>query len=263
MNMNKEFKLKVENLKFSYDEVFELKDINLKLEKGKFYSILGPNGCGKTTLVRNILRTLNRDNGSIVVNNKSIDDLKNKELAKQISLVPQNTNIDFDFTVEDIVFMGRAPYIARFSSEKEEDYNIVKKAMECTDTWDFKDKSINSLSGGERQRVIIARAIAQNTDIIVLDEPISNLDIHHQIETLNYIKKLNVENDITVLGVFHDLNLAIAYSDLLIVMKDGEVYSKGKPEDIINEKLMKDVYQINVHIMKNPVNGKPYIIPMV
>ncbi|MEG1255665.1 ABC transporter ATP-binding protein [Clostridium sp.] len=223
----------IESLNFAFEQEEILNNINLKIEKGKFYSILGPNGSGKTTLIKNVCKILSSKYGNIYVDNKGIRRLGSREMAKEMALVPQNTTVEFDFSVLDIVLMGRTPYISRFSTESEEDLRIVQAAMEATNIWHLRHKSINSLSGGERQRVIVARAITQETDIILLDEPISSLDIYHQVEILNTIKKLNLKKNITIIAVLHDLNLAAAYSDPIIMMHKGRVYSQGTPEEIL------------------------------
>lgn len=254
--------IKIENLDFSFNEKI-LNNINLNIKKGKFYSILGPNGSGKTTLLRLISKILNKDEGKIFIEEKSIDKINLKELAKKLAVVPQNTDIEFEFTVKDIVLMGRAPHISRFSSESKEDIDICTEAMKITGTWQLRDKSINALSGGERQRVIVARSIAQNTEIILLDEPISHLDIRHQIDILNEIKSMNVNKNVTIVAVLHDINLAAAYSDELILMKNGTIYNQGTPENIIREDIIKEVYDLDVYITKNPLTDKPFIMPVI
>lgn len=254
--------IKIENLDFSFNEKI-LNNINLNIKRGKFYSILGPNGSGKTTLLRLISKVLSMDEGKIFIDEKDLNRINTKELAKKLSVVPQNTNIEFDFPVKDIVLMGRAPYISRFSSETKEDKEICKEAMKITGTWELRDKSINALSGGERQRVIVARSIAQSTDIILLDEPISHLDIRHQVDILNEIKSMNKSRNVTIVAVLHDLNLAAAYSDELILMKNGTIYNQGTPENIIKEDIIKKVYDLNVCISRNPQTGKPFIMPVI
>lgn len=261
--VQKNIAVTVEGVSFAFDQEEILKNIDLKIEKGKFYSILGPNGSGKTTLVKNICKTLTVKQGSIYVEERDIKILSSKAMAKEMALVPQNTTVEFDFSVEDIVLMGRTPYIGRFSSESEEDLKIAQEAMEATNTWQLRHKSINSLSGGERQRVIVARAITQSTDIILLDEPISNLDIYHQVEILNAIKQLNLKKGITIITVLHDLNLAAAYSDQIIMMHEGRVHSWGTPEEILVEDKIKEVYGIDVQVIKNPVSGKPHVITII
>lgn len=253
----------VQGLSFAFEQEKILKDIDLKIDKGKFYSILGPNGSGKTTLIKNICKTLSTKYGSIYVGEKDIKRLGSREMAKEMALVPQNTTVEFDFSALDIVLMGRTPYISRFSRESEEDLNIARNAMEATNTWQFQHKSINSLSGGERQRVIVARAITQATDIILLDEPISSLDIYHQVEILNTLKELNLKKSITIIAVLHDLNLAAAYSDQIIMMHQGRIHSQGEPEKILDKEKVKEVYGIDVHIIKNPVSGKPHVITLI
>lgn len=250
----------INNLNYSYGENHILNNININFERNKFYSIIGPNGSGKTTLLKNILRTIPIESKSIYIDGKDLTCFKNKELAKKISSVPQNTNIDFQFSVFDIVLMGRTPYLKRFATEGDKDLKIVEEAMEMTNTWHLRDKNINELSGGERQRVIIARALAQQCEIILLDEPISNLDIQHQIEILDTIKYLN--RNITIIAVLHDLNLAAQYSDSLILLNNGRIVSHGTVEEVLTEKNIRNAYNLDTYIIKNPVTGKPHIIPI-
>lgn len=248
------------NLNFSYNEKHILKNINISFERNKFYSILGPNGSGKTTLLKNILKALPTTDKTIYIDAFDINNYKNKDLAKKMSSVPQNTNLEFDFTSFDVVLMGRSPHLKRFERESNKDYEIVREAMEITNTWHLKDKYINQLSGGERQKVIIARALAQESSIILLDEPISNLDIQNQIEIMDTLKFLN--RDVTIISVLHDLNLAAQYSDYILLLKNGEIFSKGTPEKVLNVNNLKYVYDVNTYIIKNPVTGKPHIIPI-
>jgi len=178
-----------------------------------------------------------------------------------MAVVPQSTEIEFDFSVQDIVLMGRTPHISRFCSESENDIKIAMNAMEITNTWELRSKSINELSGGEKQRVVVARAIAQETGIILLDEPISHLDIHHQIEIMNQLKQLNLNKNITIIAVLHDLNLAAAYGDHMILMDNHVVYKDGTPEEVLTEEIIKKVYGLEVYISKNPRTGKTFIMP--
>lgn len=253
--------IKVQDLTYSCDKSEILHNINIDFKENKFYSIIGPNGSGKTTLLKNISKILKPQKKTIFIEDMDVLSLKNKFLAKRLAVVPQTTSIDFDFSALDVVLMGRTPYIPKFKNESDKDYDIAKEAMEMTNTWELRDKPINKLSGGERQRVIIARAITQRTDIILLDEPISHLDIHNQIEILNTIKSLN--NKLTVIAVLHDLNLAIQYSDYLILMDNGSIVTQGTPDEVITEKNIKKVYKIDICMIKNPLNGKPYIIPII
>lgn len=258
--------VEIKNLNFSYDADCDeetLKNISVNIEKGKFYTILGPNGSGKTTLIKLISKALNTKHEKIFIGDRDIININNKTLAKKLAVVPQYTSIEFDFSVLDIVLMGRAPHISRFSSESEEDMKIVKSAMEMTNTWNLRHKNINALSGGERQMVIVARAIAQETEIVLLDEPISNLDIHHQIEILNQIKLLNKDKQRTIIAVLHDLNMATAYSDYMILMNNGRIHTIGTPESVLHEDVIKEVYDLDVHIISDPISGRPVIIPII
>ncbi|AYD39950.1 ABC transporter ATP-binding protein [Clostridium fermenticellae] len=249
----------IKDLHFSFDKTEILHKININFTKNKFYSIIGPNGSGKTTLLKNISKILKPTTKSIFLDNIDILDFKNSSLARKLAVVPQNTTIDFDFTALDIVLMGRSPYLSRFESESKKDYRLAKNAMNMTNTWQLRDKIINQLSGGEKQRVLIARALAQNTDIILMDEPISHLDLHHQIEILDTIKLLT--KSITIVAVLHDLNLASQYSDYIILMDNGSIITSGTPDEVITEKNIKGVYKIDMCMIKNPINNRPHIIP--
>ncbi|MBU3213740.1 heme ABC transporter ATP-binding protein [Clostridium estertheticum] len=251
--------IEINNVSFSFEQEV-LRDINIKFESGKFYTILGPNGSGKTTLLRLLAKSLHSDKGKIIINEKELTQIKSRVLAKEMAVVLQSTEIEFDFSVQDIVLMGRTPHISRFSSESEKDMEIAMKAMKATNTWELRNKSINTLSGGERQRVVVARAIAQETGIILLDEPISHLDIHHQIEIMDQLKQLNLNKKITIIAVLHDLNIAAAYCDHMILMHDCGVYKEGIPEEVLTQDILKQVYGLEVYITKNPRTGKTFIM---
>ncbi|MBZ9687172.1 heme ABC transporter ATP-binding protein [Clostridium estertheticum] len=252
--------IEISNVSFSFEQEV-LKNININIERGKFYTILGPNGSGKTTLLRILSKSLNMEKGEISIDGVDLTQIKANTLAKEMAVVPQSTEIEFDFSVQDIVLMGRTPHISRFCSESEKDIEIAMNAMKCTNTWELRNKSINALSGGEKQRVVVARAIAQETGIILLDEPISHLDIHHQIEIMNQLKELNQNKNITIIAVLHDLNLAAAYGDRMILMHDCVVYKNGIPEEVLTEDIIKKVYGLEVYITKNPKTGKTFIMP--
>ena len=260
--MKKNNSIKIKNLDYNVENKNILSDISLDITKGKFYSILGPNGSGKTTLLKNISRTLDPNKDTVYVEDKDIVKYKYKDLAKEISYVPQDTSVDFDFPAIDVVLMGRVPYLRRFQSESKNDIEIVEKSMKLTNTWHLKDKNVRTLSGGERQRIIIARALAQESNIMILDEPISQLDIHHQIEIMDTIKSLNKKFNITVITVLHDLNIASQYSDCLILVDKGKIASVGEPEEVLSEANIKKIYNMNVITIKNPVTGKPHVIPV-
>ncbi|MCX7883593.1 MAG: ABC transporter ATP-binding protein [Caloramator sp.] len=259
--MKDEIALEIKNLNYTALSNEILKNISCNFKKGLFYSIIGPNGSGKTTLLRHISRNLMPREDVILIEGKDAAYFKGTDFAKIVSYVPQQIDSSCTFTAFDVVLMGRYPYIKRFEGEKKKDVDIALWAMKVTNTFAIKDKNINFLSGGERQRVIIARAIAQQGKILLLDEPTSHLDIHHQIEIMDTLKQLNINYGITVLCVLHDLNTACEYSDYIVVMKDGKIENMGKPQDVLNEKIIKNVYGIDVSIIKNPVNGNFHIIP--
>lgn len=251
----------INKLCWNYGQVKVLDDINLTINKNRFYGIIGPNGSGKTTLLKNLSRSLMPQKGAVLLDGADITGFSNKDLARKISYVPQNTHLEFEFSVMDIVLMGRSSYLKRFQSESRSDIDIAKNAMLITNTWHLREKNIGQISGGEKQRVIIARALAQQAEIMLLDEPVSQLDIQHQIEILDIIKRLTQDKKVTVILSIHDLNLAAQYSDCLILMDKGRVFKRGTPEEIITEENIRRVYGVKVHIMENPLTGKPHLIP--
>ncbi|QIB26450.1 ABC transporter ATP-binding protein [Caloranaerobacter azorensis] len=254
--------IEVESLYFSYGDSLILRDINFKIKKGEFVSIIGPNGSGKSTLLKNMISIYKPNRGSIKIDGKEIREYKAKELAKKVAIVPQDTNIAYDFSVFDVVIMGRNPYLGRFQSESYKDFQIVEDSLKLTDTLHLKDKSINQISGGERQRVIIARALAQEPEIMLLDEPTSHLDINHQIEILSLLKKLNTEKSMTIIIVIHDINLAARYSSKMILLNKGEIISIGKPREVITYENIEMAYNLNVVITENLYTNSPYLIPL-
>ncbi|MTI69576.1 MAG: ABC transporter ATP-binding protein [Firmicutes bacterium] len=254
--------VEIKDLNFGYGETLNLKDVSFSIKKGDFVSIIGPNGSGKSTLLKNIASILRPKDGLIKIDNKDIENYNSKDLAKKMALVPQNTNIAYDFSVFDVVLMGRSPYLSRFQRERDIDYKKTKEALRLTDTLHLSERNINYISGGERQRVIVARALAQDTDILLLDEPTSHLDINHQIEILSLLKKLNKEKDMTIILVLHDLNLASRFSDKIVLVNEGTILAKGIPEEVITYKNLEKVYNLDMVISTNVYTASPYIIPL-
>lgn len=244
-------------------EKYILNNISGRFKEGGFYGILGPNGSGKTSLVRHILRFIDVKHGLICLDNKDIKDYSRKELACSISFVPQNVNIDVSFTVYDIVAMGRNPYMKRFQDLSQKDRDLINHAMEVTNCAYLKDKAFSYLSGGEAQRVLVARAIAQDTKYLILDEPISHLDIRYQVELMETLKKLNEEENKTVIAILHDLNLSSAYCKEIFLMKDGKVYVEGSVKNVLTEENLKAVYDINFEIHKMKSKNSMFFIPVV
>ena len=254
--------ISVKNLNFSYNHNQVLHDMSFNIGRGDFISILGPNGAGKSTLVNLISKVLEDYSGRIEIDGKDIRKLDSREAAKMVAVVPQYTNPGFDFTVSEMVMMGRHSYISRFGMEKEEDHSAVNQAMEKTETLSFANRKYSELSGGEKQRVIIAQTLAQNSSIILLDEPTSHLDINFQIEFINLFLSLNREEGKTVVGIFHDINLALQNSQKMMLLKDGRIFNFGIPESIVSRESIKRVFGSDVFVGKNPVTQKLYVSPV-
>ena len=251
--MKSKLELHVEDLSWKVEnEKLILDEITMTFLKGGFYGILGPNGSGKTSLMRHLLRLIEAKSGRISLNDKKLNTYKRKELAQNIALVPQNTNIDTNFTAYDIVMMGRAPYQKRFEESNSNDQRIVKEAMEMTNCYHLKDEIYSNLSGGEAQRVITARAIAQQTPWLVLDEPISHLDIRYQIELMEHLKQLNAERGVSVLAVLHDINIAASYCKQIVLMKNSKIVAYGPTEEILTKENLEEVFEMRFMGIEQP-----------
>jgi iron complex transport system ATP-binding protein len=238
-----------------------LNHIECTFTRGVFYGIIGPNGSGKTSLVRHILRFIDVQEGQITLEGKEISEYRRSELAGKIAFVPQNSQIDVSFTVYDIVMMGRTPHQDRFAAANEIDRRAVQDAMEHTDCAYLKDREYPLLSGGEAQRVIMARAIAQDAPWLILDEPVSNLDVRHQYKMMDTLTMLHQKHGRTILAVLHDINLAALYCERIVLMKDGRIFAEGKTEDTLTLNNLKAVYEMDFTAIQHPRTGKPYFIP--
>lgn len=253
------YQISMRNLSFGYDSQDALKDINLDFPQSGFTSIIGPNGSGKSTMLKAISMILKPRQGSVLVNGTDLASMSKKEIARLMSVVPQNTALEFEYSVMDVVLMGRYPYISRFKGETAKDKEIAVRNMEYTNTYHLRDRSFNELSGGERQRVILAQALTQQPKILLLDEPISHLDLQHQIEILNLIKKLSMDEKLTVIAVLHDLNMAANYSDHIVMVKDGKMQYQGTPTEALTAGNIKSIFNIDVQVEVSPLTNKPYI----
>ncbi|WP_111573289.1 ABC transporter ATP-binding protein [Halanaerobium saccharolyticum] len=251
--------LKTDKIKFSYAREKVLRGIDLEIEAGSFIGIIGPNASGKSTLLKNMSQTLKPESGAVYLDHQLLNDYSSLELAKKMAVVPQDTEVNFNFNVYDIIMMGRHPYQKRWSGLSQEDKKIVKEVMEVTDTLKLRGKLINELSGGERQRVIIARALAQKPDILLLDEPTSSLDINYQGEIYDLLNYLNQEFNLTIITVSHDLNLTAQYCEELLLLKEGRIYAAGPAEEVLTENNIKAVYNAEVLIKTNPISKKPFV----
>lgn len=254
--------LEVQNLHAGYGTTQVLKGISFTCRKPQLIGILGANGCGKTTLLKNISGYYSPSCGHILIEKKDIRTMSIRERAKTIGYVPQDIPCDFSFRCYDLVMMGRTPYLKRFQTETGTDREIVREAMELTHTWSFRDRSATELSGGERQRVYIARSLAQKPRVLLLDEPISHLDIKYQVEILNLLQELAAKG-LLVLAVLHDINLASQFCDQLLLMEKGTILAQGKSSEVIINNTIGQAFSLEVEIVENPLTNTPYVVPMV
>ncbi len=254
--------LQIEKMSAGYNTEDVLKNITIDVKEGDFLGIIGPNGCGKSTLIRAVTRVVGLRRGDVTLDGCTIKDMSRKDIAKKAAVVPQNTFIGFPFTAWEVVLMGRNPYMGRFESLKKRDLEKANRAVEMTDIGHLKERKVNTLSGGELQRVIIARAMAQDTGMLLLDEATSHLDIGHKIETMDMIKKMNKEKDLTVLSVHHNLDMAARYCDKLVLIDGGRVRTMGSPEDVLTPGHLRAVYGIEAEVHENPRDGTLYISPI-
>lgn len=242
-----------------YGEHTVLKSVSLTIKQGGFLGILGPNGCGKTTFLRALSKVLKPEEGVVYIDGKEVTSYDAKTFAKTVGCVSQETETGFEFTVRDIVLMGRHPHVGRLAPLTAEDYAIADEAMQFTNTLQFKDRLVTQLSGGERQRVLIAKTLAQQPKILLLDEPTNHLDVCHQIEILQLIRSLTPK--ITVIGVLHDLNLASYFCDRIVLLEKGQIVSVGTPAEVLTPEKVYEVFSLRMMVSSHPVTGKPYLIP--
>ena len=243
--------METKDLGYSYREKKVLDSISLSVGKGEILGILGPNGCGKSTLLKNLNRNLSPEHGCVLVEDGDIAGMRKKDIAKKVAVVPQSNEIRFAFTVKEIVEMGRMPFQESLRGASSEDERIVAEAMEQTGIAGMADRHINTMSGGERQRAIIARAIAQTPEIILMDEPTLHLDINMQFEVLDLVKELSAKRNLTVVIVSHDLPMVARYCDRMILIHDHNIFAMGKPEEILTEENMRTVFNIDARFEKD------------
>ena len=251
-------KLKIKDVEFSYASTLILKDVCMALAQSEMLAIVGPNGVGKSTLIRCIGRILKPSNGSILLDGQEIKEMGMMEIARRMGYVPQTSSSVFPATVFDMILMGRRPHLGWRSSEK--DQEKVSEILKLLGIEEFAMRDFNEISGGQQQKVLIARALAQEADILLLDEPTSNLDIRHQLDVMEIIKKLVVEKGISAIMAVHDLNLASRYADRVIMMHRGSIFSAGNPASVLIPENIKHVYGVEA-VVRNE-NGRPYIVPI-
>lgn len=248
-------RLTVEGLTYSYGEKEAADRVSLQVDTGEFVGLIGPNGSGKSTVLKNIYRGLTPDGGSIELDGENLLTMPYKKSALKLAVVGQENDVPFNFMVEEIVAMGRSPHKKLFDIDNAHDKEIVHHALEHLGMEKMAKRNYLNLSGGEKQRVIIARAIAQESDFFILDEPINHLDISYQMQIFDFIKRLNV----TVLSAIHDLNMAALYCDRIYVLKDGKVVLQGTPEEVLTPENIYEVYGVRSSVVKHPITGRTSI----
>ncbi len=250
----------IKNLVHSYHLKKLFDNLSLQLPKHTFISIVGPNGSGKTTLLRHLIRSLPTEKDKIFLMDQDISFYTQKELARNLSYVPQQSKLEYDFTVYEVVAMGRYPYQKPLNLPSTEDHKIVNESLKAMKIEHLKDQNGTQLSGGEFQRMLIARALAQDSPLILLDEPVSHLDVHNQKEILNLLRNLVDSNKTTVITVLHDLNAVSAFSDLVVMMDQGKIVSEGKVNEVLTAQKIEEIYKVKVRVENN--NERPTILPI-
>lgn len=252
--------IKTEGLNIGYDEATIVKELNMQIPNGKVTSIIGPNGCGKSTVLKAIGRILKPKKGFVYLNGEEIKTLSTKEIAKKMAILPQTPTAPSGLTVSELVAYGRFPHQSGFGKLTPEDQKIVQWAIDVTKLNGFEHREVDTLSGGQRQRVWIAMALAQQTDLILLDEPTTYLDMAHQLEVLKLLQDLNQKQGCTIAMVLHDLNLAARFSDYMIAIRDGSIISRGTPEEVMKAEVLKKAFSIDAEIVYEPRSKRPVCI---
>jgi len=252
--------LQFNQVSFAYFNGLVLHDISLTVKTGEMVGLLGPNGSGKTTLLKLASGVLKPRQGEIRLNGSTMNQLSRKAIARQVAVVPQQFHIPFAFTTSEVVMLGRTPFIKALAGETAADKQVVAEAIKLVGISHLVNRRFDELSGGERQKVILAMALAQQPELLLLDEPTVHLDISHQVETLELVRRLNREHGLTVMAAMHDLNLASLYFDRLILLKEGRVWAEGTPAQVLTEARILEVFSASVRVEAHPVTGAPHIV---
>lgn len=249
--------IKTQNLDIAYDETLIVKSLDMSIPHGKITSIIGPNGCGKSTVLKAVGRILKPKTGLVYLSGEDIKKLSTKDIAKKMAILPQTPTAPSGLTVSELVAYGRFPHQRGFGKLTPEDKKIVQWALSVTKLTEFEHREVDTLSGGQRQRVWIAMALAQQTDLILLDEPTTYLDLAHQLEVLELLYALNRNQGVTIVMVLHDLNLAARFSDYMIAIRSGKIIKHGNPEEVMMPKVLKEAFSIDAEIVHEPRTGRP------
>ncbi|WP_411815349.1 ABC transporter ATP-binding protein [Heyndrickxia sporothermodurans] len=253
--------IQAKSLTLGYGDSIIIDELNLSIPKGEITVFIGGNGCGKSTLLRSMARLLKPESGSVLLAGKEIVKLPTKEVAKNLSILPQTPIAPEGLTVLQLVKQGRFPYQSWLKQWSNEDEEIVMRALKATRMVEFKDRPVDELSGGQRQRAWIAMTLAQDTEVILLDEPTTYLDMTHQIEILDLLFELNEQENRTIVMVLHDLNLACRYAHNIVAIRDKKVYAQGTPESVISCQMVRDVFDMDCQVSMDPLFGTPLCIP--
>jgi iron complex transport system ATP-binding protein len=254
--------LNATRLTLSYENACIIDNLSLSIPSGKITALVGPNGCGKSTLLRGVSRLLKPKNGSVLLDSHDIWKLPTKGLAKQLGILPQSPVAPEGLTVHELVAQGRYPHQSWFQQWSEEDEQVTQEALQVTGMVEFANRPVDTLSGGQRQRTWIAMTLAQDSDLILLDEPTTFLDLAYQIEVLDLLYNLNVERHKTIVMVLHDLNHACRYADHLVAIHQGKIAAEGHPNVVVTEQLVQEVFGIGCRIIPDPISGTALIVPM-
>jgi iron complex transport system ATP-binding protein len=260
--MTQGHQLVTQNLHAGYHKFPVLKGIDLTIPRGKISVILGSNACGKSTLLKTLARLIKPEQGTVSLDGKPLGQWQEKKLARILGLLPQSPLVPEGITVADLVGRGRYPHLSFFGTWNQHDYSAVSEALGWMGIQDLANRTMEELSGGQRQKVWIAMALAQQTDLLLLDEPTTYLDIAHQVEILDILADLNKHKGTTIVMVLHEINLSVRYADWIIAMKSGQVISQGVPKDIITKQLIQDVYSMNCTVITDPVSQTPLVVPI-
>ncbi len=254
-------RIEVSDLWFRYGDPWVLKGISLPIERGDLFGIIGPNGSGKSTFLRVLAGSLRPERGSVRLFGQEVSRIKRRELARRLAVVPQESHVAFPFSVLELVLMGRAPHLGSLGFERERDIEIARKAMAFTDVLPFEARRIDELSGGEKQRVVLARALAQQPEVLLLDEPTAFLDIRHQVDIHRLLGRLRDERGLTVILVSHDLNLAARYCSKLALFHEGSLFAFGRAYQVITQENIEATYRADVLVGSNEITDGPYVLP--
>lgn len=254
--------LEVDDLSVGYGETNVLRSVSLTLGEGEILGVVGPNGSGKSTLLRALTQVLNPDSGTVRLLGSDLNGYRSGDLAKIVSVVPQAALLPDGFSALEVTLMGRTPYLRLLQSEGSQDLTIARRSLLQTDSLHLADRQVNELSGGERQRVIVARALTQQSPILLMDEPTVHLDIGHQIGLLDLVSDLAREQSLSVIAVIHDLTLAAQYCQRLMLLHRGEVVATGTPDEVLQPESIRSVYGLAVRVIPHPVTGRPVVLPV-